>query len=256
LAQPDPRAPIPAADAPGGEDAFLSVEGVRSGYGRKQVLFDCDLRISYGEVVALLGHNGAGKTTLLNTIFGLIPAQQGKVFFDGQEITRSCSPGENKRRGIALIPADRMVFGSLSVLDNLRLGATVERSAEKRADRLATVYELFPILEERAQQLAGTLSGGQQRMLVIGIALMSTPRLVLLDEPSLGLAPAAVNSVFETIETLVREQKLSVLIVEQNIRPALTISDRVYTMRSGAILHEERADYMLSLDPTEWWSYL
>ncbi|MDW5593043.1 ABC transporter ATP-binding protein [Conexibacter stalactiti] len=235
---------------------LLEVDGLRGGYGRKQVLYGCDLAIGDGEVVSLLGHNGAGKTTLLNTIIGLLPMRDGSVRFEGVDITRSCSPVRNKQRGISLIPSERMVFGTLSVLDNLRLGATLERSATRRAERLEEMFELFPILRERASQMAGTLSGGQQRMLVIGVTLMSSPRVLLLDEPSLGLAPAAVDSVFETLGRLAREQQLTILLVEQNIGPALKISDRVYTMRSGEIRRELSATEMLAMDRTQWWELL
>ncbi len=234
---------------------ILQVDGVRAGYGRKQVLFGCELRVRIGEVVSLLGHNGAGKTTLLRAIFGTLPIKGGRVVFEGDDITRSTAT-RNKRRGMSLIPSERIVFATLSVIDNLRLGANIERSAHRRSELVDVVCEKFPILKERSHQLAGTLSGGQQRLLSIGMALMSSPKLLLLDEPSLGLAPAAIDTVFSVIGTLARENDLAVLLVEQNIRHALQASERTYVMRSGVVIAEHSSADLLAVDRTQWWSMM
>jgi branched-chain amino acid transport system ATP-binding protein len=222
---------------------LLSVIGLQAGYGRKQVVFDVDLRIEPAQIVALIGHNGAGKTTTLKTIFGMLPAMGGRVVYDGADVTRS-SCRQNVLHGMSLIMAERAVFGDLTVRDNLQLGALHVKSAEARAERLARVHAMFPILEERADQRAATLSGGQQRMLSLGLAIMARPRLLMLDEPSLGLAPAVVLQIFEGIRRLVDEDGISVLLLEQNIGQMLRIADRVSVMRSGRIILEESADEM------------
>jgi len=228
----------PAVVAP---DPLLEVAGLRAGHGRRQVVFDVDLTVAEGEVVAVFGHNGAGKTTTLNAIFGAVKPSGGGIRFAGEEIGGAgCAP--NVERGLTLIPAENFVFADLTVLDNLRLGAQLEKSGEVVRKRMAQVHELFPILDERAGQLAGTMSGGQQRMLSIGIALMSGPRLLLLDEPSLGLSPSLVQQMMEVIGRLAREESLSVLLVEQNVVQTLPVVDRAYFMRSGRIILEESSE--------------
>lgn len=221
----------------------LVLEGLQAGYGRKQVVFDVSLNVNDGEIVTILGHNGAGKTTTLKTVFGMLPAQGGRVVYHGSDITRATCR-HNVRNGISLIPSERFVFADLTVLDNLRLGGLNYRSDEPAEERLDRVYEMFPILKERSTQLAGTMSGGQQRMLSLGVALMSGPRMLLLDEPSLGLAPSLVAHIFASIRSLATDHNLSVLLLEQNVGQALRISDRVYVMRSGRIILEETAEQM------------
>lgn len=224
-------------------DALIEVRGLQAGYGRKQVVFDVDLIVKPGEIVALLGNNGAGKTTTLKTIFGMLPALGGKVVFDGDDaIAAGCR--RNVQRGMAIIPAERFVFADLSVRENLLLGATHERSPAVRDERYAQALRLFPILGERSTQRAGTLSGGEQRMLSVGSALMSGPRLLLLDEPSLGLAPVLVTTLFDAIGALAKEHGIGVLLLEQNVGQALRIVDRVAVMRSGRIILEESAAAM------------
>ena len=218
--------------------AALEVSELRAGYGKRPVTFSVDLAVGQGEVVALFGHNGAGKTTTLKAIFGTVQPMAGKVRFGGADITGAACAG-NVKRGLTLIPAENFVFAELSVLDNLRLGAHLEPSSDVVARRLARAYEIFPILEERGDQLAGTMSGGQQRMLSIAIALMSGPRLLLLDEPSLGLSPALVKQMMSVIGTLARDEGLSVLLVEQNVAQTLPVVDRAYFMRSGRMILEE-----------------
>lgn len=222
-------------------DLLLDVRDLRCAYGRKEVVFGVSLAVGEGEVVSLFGHNGAGKTTVIKTVIGALSPRGGSVAYDGSDITGD-SPRANVKRGMALIPSERFVFADLTVTDNLLLGAPGV-GADERERRLRSVYELFPILEERAKQLAGTMSGGQQRMVSLGLALMTQPRLLLLDEPSLGLAPAVVGSIFDAIRRLAN-QGLSVLLLEQNVGQALRISDRVSVMRTGRVIVDETAEQM------------
>jgi branched-chain amino acid transport system ATP-binding protein len=244
LEAPEPVAgSAPAATVDAG--VLLEVKGLQSGYGRRPVLFEVDLHIGVGEIVAMFGHNGAGKTTTLNTIFGRIRSSAGTVQFAGEDITHDKGI-VNVRRGMTLIPAEQFVFGDLTVLDNLKLGAF--GNAGEMDERMAQVYELFPILQERTKQLAGTMSGGQQRMLSVGIALMTGPKLLLLDEPSLGLSPALVQQMMAAIGQLAHEQQLSVLMVEQNVVQTLGVVDRAYFMRGGRIILEEPAEALKGRD--------
>ncbi len=231
-----------SAPAGGGTGDLLSVEGLSCGYGRKQVVFDVDLRVGRGEVVALFGHNGAGKTTVIKNVIGAYKPIAGRVRYDDQDVTGT-PPRLNVRRGMALIPSERFVFGDLSVLDNLLLGGANEKDDAVRSRTLQQVYELFPILEERSKQRAGTMSGGQQRMVSLGLALMSSPRLLLLDEPSLGLAPTVVEQIFSAVRRLA-DSGLSVLLLEQNVGQALRVCDRAVVMRAGRVIVEESAEQM------------
>ncbi|MEZ5256471.1 MAG: ABC transporter ATP-binding protein [Ilumatobacteraceae bacterium] len=221
---------------------LLDVRGLSCGYGRKQVVFGVDLSVRRGEIVSLFGHNGAGKTTVIKNVLGAYKPTAGVVTYDGQDITGTAARA-NVRRGMALIPSERFVFGDLTVYDNLLLGAANLDDEAQRDRLLGQVYELFPILEERSKQLAGTMSGGQQRMVSLGLALMTSPRLLLLDEPSLGLAPAIVQQIFSAVRALA-DEGLSVLLLEQNVGQALRISDRAYVMRSGRMILEEDAETM------------
>ncbi len=228
----------------------LEVNGLTTGYRRKQVVFGVSLKVEPGEVVAVIGHNGAGKTTSLKAMFGLLPVWSGTVSFEGQVITNS-PPNLNVRRGIAFIPQERAVFPDLTVAENLDLGGITVPDAATRRRRLVEVFELFPVLQERRRQRAGTLSGGEQRMLSLGIALMVRPRLLLVDEPSLGLAPALVQRIMGTIRQICRDQGTSVLLVEQNVRQALQVADRVYVMRTGRVILEESGAALLARG--QWW---
>ncbi|MFT3853292.1 MAG: ABC transporter ATP-binding protein [Ilumatobacteraceae bacterium] len=221
--------------------ALLDVRQLNCAYGRKQVVFDLSMRIAQGEVVSLFGHNGAGKTTVIKNVLGAYRPRSGAVVYDGADITGD-SPRANVGRGMALIPSERFVFGDLSVHDNLLLGAA-NAPVDRREALLQQVYELFPILVERSKQLAGTMSGGQQRMVSLGLALMTAPRLLLLDEPSLGLAPAVVQQIFTAVRELA-DQGLTVLLLEQNVGQALKISDRAYVMRGGRMILEESVEEM------------
>lgn len=224
-------------------DELLVVSNLEAGYGRKHVVFDVSLTIDRGEIVTIVGHNGAGKTTTLKTIFGMLPAFGGKITYDGADVSRA-SCRRNVLAGMSLIPSERFVFGDLSVLDNLRLGAMHERDADRRGMRRDMVHRMFPVLAERSNQRARTMSGGQQRMLSLGLAMMSSPKLLLLDEPSLGLAPALVAEIFDGVRRLADSEGLSVLLLEQNVGQALRIADRAYVMRSGRIILEETAEKM------------
>ncbi len=224
-------------------DDLLVLSGLQAGYGKKHVVFDVDLHLRPGEIVTIVGHNGAGKTTTLKTIFGMLPAIGGTITYQGEDVTKSTCR-RNVLRGMSFIPAERFVFQDLSVLDNLRLGAMHESSSDVRNSRRSKVHDMFPLLRERSAQRAGTMSGGQQRMLSLGLAMMSAPKLLLLDEPSLGLAPALVAEIFDRIRELAQEEGLSVLLLEQNVGQALRIADRAYVMRAGRIILEETAEQM------------
>ena len=215
-------------------DALLTVRGLRAGYGAREVVYGVDLDVRFGEMVTLLGHNGAGKTTTLRSIFGLQRPTAGTIVCADGDLT-DCTPLDSISAGVSFTPADRFVFGDLAVHENLALGALRVPGAEV-GPRLQRVFALFPILKERSAQLAGTMSGGQQRMLSLGMALMTKPRLMILDEPSLGLSPLLADQVMDTLRRLVDEDGVSVLLVEQNIAQALRHSDRAYVMRAGEII--------------------
>jgi branched-chain amino acid transport system ATP-binding protein len=211
---------------------MLSVDQLTSGYGRIEVLHGVTLDVPAGAIVCLVGANGAGKTTLLRAISGVVPIVRGSIRFEGQPIERM-SPHARVALGIVQVPEGRQLFAPLSVEDNLDLGAWPHRADDYARDR-ARIYEMFPILAERRRISAGTLSGGQQQMLAIGRALMAKPRLLLLDEPSLGLAPLMVEQILQTIQGLKRDG-LTVLLIEQNARAALAIADRAYVLETGRI---------------------
>jgi branched-chain amino acid transport system ATP-binding protein len=225
----------------------LVLTSVTTYYGSVQALKGISLHVNQGEVVALIGANGAGKTTTLRTISGLLGPRQGSITFEGRAIGGR-PPEAIVRAGISQVPEGRQVFAPLSVRDNLMLGAYHLSWREKRAqlaDSLDQIWQLFPVLRERGQQPAGTLSGGEQQMLAIGRALMSRPRFLLLDEPSLGLAPRAARVIFGAIPEF-RARGLTVLLVEQNARAALQIADRAYVMETGRVVMEGPAQELLS----------
>ena len=213
---------------------LLDIEGVSSGYGSKQVVRGAGLSVEAGEVVALVGHNGAGKSTLLDSIFGLNRVDDGVVRFDGAAITNR-PPAAQLRAGIAYAPQGGRVYRTLTVADNLEIGGFVS-TAKARATAIAGVYDLFPILRTRKEGRAGLLSGGERQMLAIGMALASSPRLILLDEPSGGLAPLFVERAFETIKRIATEFSMAVLLVEQNLNEAFAVADRAYVMAGGRIV--------------------
>jgi branched-chain amino acid transport system ATP-binding protein len=234
----------------GGDTYVLDVRGLEAGYGSKRVVTDASLHVREGEIVAIVGHNGAGKTTTLRTIFGMSKARRGNVLYRGVDIT-SASCAEHVKMGISFLPSERFVFGMLDVRDNMLLGGLHVHSAAVRAERIKEAETLFPILAERQEQLARTMSGGEQRMLSIAIALMQGPELLMLDEPSLGIAPALTRLIFDTVVNLVRTRGLSVLVVEQNMGEVLRVADRVYVMRAGEIIFDETHEQMLAR-PDYW----
>jgi branched-chain amino acid transport system ATP-binding protein len=213
---------------------FLEVDAVELRYGQVEALCGVSLEVGEGEIVAMVGANGAGKTTLINTVSGLFRPDAGTIRFDGEEIS-AVAPHRLPERGVVQVPEGRRLFTTLTVADNLSLGAFPAAARPLAEVRRRRVYELMPVLEERAGQQAGTLSGGQQQMLAIGRALMAGPRLLMLDEPSLGLAPIVVTEMFALIEAI-RDEGTSILLVEQNVRHALAISDRGYALQNGRIV--------------------
>ena len=222
-----------------GTAPLLAVEGLRVSYGPVAAVRGVSLAVGAGEVVALLGANGAGKSTLLRTISGLIRPRAGRVHLAGRAIDR-LAPPRIVRLGIAHAPEGRRVFGSLSVADNLRLGAAARRERAGLVEERERLLDLFPILRERLHQAAGTLSGGEQQMLALARALMAKPRLLLLDEPSLGLAPLIVRAIFDTLAGL-KHDGVTMLLVEQNVAAALELADRAYVLRTGEIRLEGAA---------------
>ncbi|MCM2357263.1 MAG: ABC transporter ATP-binding protein [Geobacteraceae bacterium] len=227
---------------------MLKIKNINTYYGKVHALKNVSLHLNAGEIVTLLGANGAGKTTILNTLSALTPAGSGEILFEGARI-EALPPDRIVKLGICQVPEGRQVFKPLSVEDNLELGAYLRyRSREGRGaikKDLEKVYQLFPRLLERRGQMAGTLSGGEQQMLAIGRALMARPRLLLLDEPSMGLAPLIVQEIFRVIETLRQESGTTVLLVEQNAKAALKMADRGYVMETGKVILEGVASELL-----------
>ena len=224
--------------------SLLQLSDVRVRYGSVEVLHGIDLRVEEGEIVTILGANGAGKSTTLLSISGLVRPFEGEILFDGQNLLRLPSH-KVVGLGIAQSPEGRRVFGIMSVLENLRLGAFCIEDKARRERTLEWIFDLFPRLQERKDQLAGTLSGGEQQMLAIGRALMAEPRLLLLDEPSLGLAPLLVRSIFETVRAI-NKRGVTVLLVEQNARAALKLAARGYVLEVGSVVMEDKAQNLLA----------
>ena len=223
---------------------MLEITNVAADYGDVRALWDVSLEVGSGEIVALIGPNGAGKTTLMHTIVGLVRASHGSITFDGQAL-HGLEPHRIVERGTILVPEGRRIFASMSVLENLDIGAYSGRARRERAQTLRRVYDVFPILAERRDQLAGTLSGGQQQMLAIGRALMGLPRLLLLDEPSLGLAPLIVRDIFGVLRQI-NTGGVTVLLVEQNARMALQLANRAYILEQGRVVGEGAGSELLA----------
>jgi branched-chain amino acid transport system ATP-binding protein len=222
---------------------MLSIKNLETSYGPVAVLKGISLDVAAGEVVALIGANGAGKTTTLMTISGIVPPHSGSITFCDEEIA-GLSPHQIVQRGICHVPEGRRIFPRLSVRENLEMGAYLQTNARKVKEDLDHVFTLFPLLKERESQRGGTLSGGEQQMLAIGRALMSRPKLLLLDEPSLGLSPLMVGKIFEMIKEISRQGK-TILLVEQNAHAALTLADRGYVMETGQVVLSDQADRLL-----------
>jgi branched-chain amino acid transport system ATP-binding protein len=218
-------------------ETILEVGGLEAGYGKKEVVYDLSFHLTRGEKLIFLGHNGAGKTTTMAGLFGILKPTSGTVRFEGHDITGR-TPAENVRDGIAYVPQGHGIFRRLSVRDNLDLGAFPLEDKSRIPENIKTVFDLFPILEQRQSQIAGTMSGGQQQMLAIGMALMHNPRLIILDEPSIGLAPNLVDRVMQAIRRINEEFGVSIVIVEQNVRAGLSIADRVIVMKTGSKVYD------------------
>ena len=226
--------------------AMLEVKDLYVSYGMIAALKGISFEVNEGEVIALIGANGAGKTTTLHTLTGLLHAKSGSITFDGKDLTKT--PAHKiVEMGIAHVPEGRRIFQNLTVLDNLKLGAFTRKDKAGIAKDIEEVYELFPRLAERKTQIAGTLSGGEQQMLAMGRALMSKPKIVVMDEPSMGLSPLLVSKIFEIIE-MIRERGTTVLLVEQNAKKALAISDRAYVLETGKIVLSGDAHELMNND--------
>ena len=225
---------------------MLSLHSVSAGYGSFRALFDVSLEVAAGEAVGVIGPNGAGKTTLMRVISGLIPVSSGEMRMEGKSLV-GMPAYDIVGHGIAHVPENRRLFPLLSVEDNLRMGAFIPEARRHYPERLAWVYELFPRLKDRSTQLAGTLSGGEQQMCAIGRALMSRPKLLLMDEPSAGLAPLVVQQVFDLVRRI-RAEGLTVLIVEQNVQQVLRVVDRAYLLEAGNIRASGASAELLASD--------
>lgn len=226
--------------------AMLEVKGIEVYYGMIQALKGISFEVNEGEVIALIGANGAGKTTTLQTVTGMLTPKKGQILLEGTDITKI--PGHKiVSMGMAHVPEGRRVFAQLSVYENLKMGAYTRKDKEEIAESLAKVYKSFPRLEERKNQAAGTLSGGEQQMLAMGRALMSKPRLICMDEPSMGLSPIFVEEIFKIVREI-SESGTTVLLVEQNAKKALSIADRAYVLETGNIVLEGNAKELMNND--------
>jgi branched-chain amino acid transport system ATP-binding protein len=224
-------------------EPLLRLSGINTFYGLIHILQDVEIAVGAGELVSLLGGNASGKSTTLKTILGIVRPKTGAVSFNGEDVTGR-STSHRIGRGMAIVPENRRLFGPMTVLENLEMGAYLNRDGKGRKDDFERVYSLFPLVYERRSQLAGTLSGGEQQMVAMGRALMSHPKLLLMDEPSMGLAPILVERSFEIIQQ-VHESGVAMLVVEQNANMALSIADRGYVLSTGRIVLEGKANELL-----------
>jgi len=226
----------------GKPEPLLRLDGINTYYGQMHILQDVNLEVGEGELVCLLGGNASGKSTTLKTVLGLVPPRAGSIVLNGEDVTRLAT-SQRIERGMAIVPENRRLFGPMTVLENLEMGAYLRPRADLSGD-LERVYSLFPLLSERRKQLAGTLSGGEQQMVAMGRALMARPKLLLMDEPSMGLAPILVERSFEIIQQ-VHDAGVALLVVEQNANVSLSIADRGYVLSTGRIVLEGRASELL-----------
>jgi len=224
---------------------MLKVNNIKAYYGQAEALSDVSLEVNEGELVAVIGSNGAGKTTLANVLSGLIPIKEGTIEYNGDRIDK-LPPHEILKRGIVQIPEGRKLFGKLSVYDNLLIGAYILNSSKKINQLLERAYDMFPIIRERKNQLAVTLSGGEQQMLAIARALMSDPKLIIFDEPSLGLMPILVHKVTEIIQKMHIEEGRTILLIEQNVQEALKLSDRAYVLQTGKSIFNDLSENLMN----------
>jgi branched-chain amino acid transport system ATP-binding protein len=229
---------------------LLAVKNLEAGYGKKQILYDIALSIHGGEIIGLIGHNGAGKSTALRSIFGLLTPHRGQVLFMDQDVTFE-SPAAKLDAGIYHLPQENFLFNDLTVIDNLEMSFFTMKDPSDFLPRISEVYKFFPVLGNRKNQLAGTLSGGERRMLGIGMGLLRRPKLLMLDEPSSGLSPVAFQNVAKIIQEINRSLGTAVILVEQNVKVAFKLSQRVYVMKAGHIILEETGAKLL--ERKEWW---
>ena len=228
---------------------MLKVERLFAGYGEIQILKDISFEVGQGRVISIVGANCAGKSTLLNTISGILKPTSGRILFEGEDLTHL--PGHQiVRKGIVQVPEGRKLFPAMNVRDNLFVGASFPRAKKVRQQSLEQVFNLFPVLRERMNQVAETLSGGEQQMVAIGRALMAGPRLLILDEPSLGLSPVMMNEVFHVVERLHRQEKITILLVEQNLKHALALSHYAYVLENGRIVLEGTSQEIMNNEHT------
>lgn len=231
--------------APAGENAaipLLKVMNICAGYSKRQVVNDVSFEVGCGEIVAIIGHNGAGKSTLLKAVFGLIPIATGTVELAGEKVRGGSDDHDLRRKSVSFVPQGNRVFTDLTVRDNLEIGGAILRDRAEIDTRVSAVLQMFPDLDRRLRQSAGTLSGGEKQMLALATSLVAAPNLLLLDEPSLGLAPRSVANALQRIQQISRENGVSVLIVEQKVREVLNIADRVNVLRNGRLAFSGAAD--------------
>lgn len=226
--------------------AMLGVSNLKVNYGMIQAIKGISFKVEEGEIIALIGANGAGKTTTLHTVSGLLKAREGSILFNGKELTKT-QPHKIVEMGMAHVPEGRRIFQQLTVYENLILGAYTRSDKKEIAENLEMIYKRFPRLEERKKQIAGTLSGGEQQMLAMGRALMSNPKIVLMDEPSMGLSPLLVSEIFDIIQSI-NKSGTTVLLVEQNAKKALSIANRAYVLETGKIVLEGDAKELMNND--------
>lgn len=226
--------------------AMLEVSNLKVNYGMIQAIKGISFKVEEGEIIALIGANGAGKTTTLHTVSGLLKAREGSILFNGKELTKT-QPHKIVEMGMAHVPEGRRIFQQLTVYENLILGAFTRSDKKEIAENLEMIYKRFPRLEERKKQIAGTLSGGEQQMLAMGRALMSNPKIVLMDEPSMGLSPLLVSEIFDIIQSI-NKSGTTVLLVEQNAKKALSIANRAYVLETGKIVLEGDAKELMNND--------
>lgn len=223
---------------------MLETQNLSSAYGMVQILYDVSFKVQEKEIVSIIGPNGAGKTTLVKTIMGLVPAKNGSILFKGEDITK-LKPYDIVKKGITMIPEGREIFPRMTIEENMLLGAYTVKDKQKIRDTMEKVFQIFPVLKKKEKSLAQTLSGGEQQMLVICRSLMSNPQMLILDEPSLGLAPIIVEKVLDTIRTI-NDEGVTILLVEQNIQDSLEIADRGYVLEEGRIVLEGKSRELLS----------